>query len=101
MCLWGYCPAMDVTKHAFYHHLPRILNDITECCFVALDLELSGIATRKFRGSSVDTFLAGKQSLQERYDEVKDAAEIYQVLQIGLTFVREDVENSQTSRKIY
>src|SRR4030095_9370417 len=93
MCLWGYCPAMDITKQAFYHHLPRILNDITECCFVALDLELSGIATRQCRG------LAGKQSLQERYDEVKDAAEIYQILQIGLTFVREDVENGQTSWK--
>ena len=92
---------MDVTKQAFYHYLPRILNDITECCFVALDLELSGIATRQSRDTSIKAFLGGKQSLQERYDEVKAAAEIYQVLQIGLTFAREDVENGQATQNIY
>jgi poly(A)-specific ribonuclease len=90
---------MDITKQTFSHHLPRILNEITECCFVALDLELSGIAKKKPRDSPVDSLLAGKQSLQARYEEIKAAAEIYQVLQIGLTFVREDVENGQRARQ--
>ncbi|PGH35553.1 hypothetical protein GX50_01655 [[Emmonsia] crescens] len=83
---------MDVTKHSFNQHLPRILNDLVESSFVALDLEFSGIVTRQSGPSLGSSLRGGKQTLQARYEEVKDAAQTYQVLQIGLTFARKDVE---------
>jgi poly(A)-specific ribonuclease len=77
---------MDVTKKIFPFYLPRILHDLTTCCFVCLDLEFSGIYS-KTEGRLRD----GMQTLQERYAEVKAAAEIYQILQIGLTIAHEDL----------
>lgn len=82
---------MDVTRQSFNHHLPIILEDLSQSCYVSLDLEFSGIGARQYGESS-----SGKQSLQERYEEVKQAAETYQILQIGLTCVKEDIDNGKT-----
>ncbi|KAL1961158.1 hypothetical protein VTO42DRAFT_3103 [Malbranchea cinnamomea] len=82
---------MEVTKQSFYWHLPRMLNDLSRCCCVALDLEFSGIAGRSSAGNGNSG--KGNPTIQERYQEVKAAAETYQILQIGLTFVEEDTEN--------
>lgn len=76
---------MDVTGQSFFYHLPRILEGIATCCFVSLDLELSGIATN-LGGPSA----GGTQTLQERYAEIREAANRYQILQIGLTIGHED-----------
>ncbi|PGH15448.1 hypothetical protein AJ79_02425 [Helicocarpus griseus UAMH5409] len=83
---------MDVTRLSFSQHLPRLLNDLAESSFVALDLEFSGIVTRQPGSSPANGLSGGKQTLQARYEEAKDAAEAYQVLQIGLTFARENVK---------
>ncbi|OAX84879.1 hypothetical protein ACJ72_00756 [Emergomyces africanus] len=83
---------MDVTKQSFNQHLPRLFNDLAETSFVAMDMEFSGIVARQSGPSPGSDLWGGKQTLQARYEEVKSAAEIYQVLQIGLTFAREDVE---------
>ncbi|TKA29813.1 hypothetical protein B0A50_03177 [Salinomyces thailandicus] len=80
---------MDVDKVAFYPLLPDILTDISEAHFVAIDLELSGVPTKQVRKEP------GKPSLQARYAETKDAAERYQILQIGLTCVTQDAENEK------
>jgi poly(A)-specific ribonuclease len=82
---------MNITKQSLHYLLPRLLNALAECHFVALDLELSGISLRQNPGRSSKSS-AGKQTLQQRYEEVKEAAERYQVLQIGLTLATEDVE---------
>lgn len=75
---------MEITVSNFAYHLPSILNEIAASCFVALDLELSGIAlSAKFQGN---------RSLQKHYEANKAAAEKYQVLQVGLTTCREDKE---------
>ena len=75
-------PAWDtVTGQSWSHHFPHILQDISECTFVALDFEFSGIPN--YQGSR-------RQTLQERYAEVKEAARTYQILQVGLTIVKED-----------
>ncbi|QSS59973.1 CAF1 family ribonuclease [Histoplasma capsulatum] len=89
---------MDVTKQSFSQHLPRLLNDLAESTFVALDLEFSGIVARQSGPSPGSDLWGEKQTLQERYEEVKYAAETYQVLQIGLTFAREDTETGQSDR---
>jgi poly(A)-specific ribonuclease len=82
---------MDVTRQSFQYQLPLILSAILDSHFVSFDLEFSGIASRKYGpGDGADR---GKQTLQQRYEETKEAAERYQVLQIGLTCASEDVEN--------
>lgn len=77
---------MDMTKEAFRYYLPWILHELTTCCFVSLDLELSGIPFSP-GGNDRKT-----QSLQERYVQTKAAAEKYQVLQVGLTICHEDTK---------
>lgn len=77
---------MEVTSQAFSHSLPWIINELTTCCFVSLDLEFSGIVHIPF---GQDRKL---QSLQERYAEVKMAADKYQVLQVRLTICHEDAK---------
>lgn len=89
---------MDVTKQSFSQHLPRLLNDLAESTFVALDLEFSGIVARQSGPNPGSDLWGEKQTLQARYEEVKYAAETYQVLQIGLTFAREDTETGQSDR---
>ena len=81
---------MDVDQIAFPWQLPLILKAVANAHFVALDLELSGIHSKPLHRNKVDH--GHKQSLQERYEETKEAAERYQVLQVGLTVVREDRE---------
>ncbi|KAJ9209226.1 hypothetical protein DTO166G4_9170 [Paecilomyces variotii] len=87
---------MDVTSQSFYYHLPRILDSIATCCFVSLDLEFSGIAT-----NPVGLTGARRQTLQERYAEAKEAADKYQILQIGLTIGLEDAKTGTYTLKPY
>ncbi|KAK2879521.1 hypothetical protein FQN49_000795 [Arthroderma sp. PD_2] len=65
-----------------------MLQDIGDCSFVALDFEFSGIFNQKLRPAS--SYTDGDLSLQKRYEEVKQAAEEYQILQVGITLVIED-----------
>lgn len=86
---------MEVTRNNFARLLPRMLQDIGDCSFVALDFEFSGIFNQKLRPASA--YVDGDLSLQKRYEEVKQAAEEYQILQVGLTLVVEDSENGWRS----
>ena len=82
---------MDVKGNDFRRHLPSILADISRAYFVSLDLELSGIPNRqKHHARAPGDFGTGKQTLQERYQDIKRAAERYQILQLGITCVEED-----------
>ncbi|KAF2150574.1 CAF1-domain-containing protein [Myriangium duriaei CBS 260.36] len=76
---------MDIQRHNFPSKLLDILEAISESYFVAFDLELSGVPVRPYGAHR-----SGKATLQERYTETKAAAERYQILQIGLTCVKED-----------
>lgn len=75
---------MDIPSRQFSSELLKILQLIADSHFVALDLEFSGISSRRTR--------AGKSrlSLQQVYEDVREAAKQYQVLQVGLTVVEED-----------
>ncbi|KAF1344607.1 ribonuclease H-like domain-containing protein [Delphinella strobiligena] len=74
---------MDIDKTAFPARLLDILTAIAEANFVSFDLELSGVPVKQ-PGD------AGKPSLQDRYLETKEAAEKFQILQIGITCVKEE-----------
>ncbi|KAK2753240.1 hypothetical protein FQN54_007931 [Arachnomyces sp. PD_36] len=91
---------MDITRQSFYYLLPRILNELADCQFVSLDLELSGISLKPNQGRATQAPSA-KQTLQLRYEEVKEAAERYQVLQIGLTLVTENPKTGVYTLKPY
>lgn len=81
---------MDIDRPSFAARLPTILRDISNASFIAVDLELSGIPVNRFRDV--------KQSLQERYSEVKQAAEKFHILQVGLTCV-ESTEDGDGNEK--
>ncbi|MCJ1308345.1 hypothetical protein MMC25_001998 [Agyrium rufum] len=103
---------MEVSRYAFNAELPNILHAISNAHFVSIDLELSGIHTKpKLKwntarqqpgqqgtqnGQQQDAarYAGGKQSMQQRYAEAKEAAEKYHILQIGLTCVTEDAKKA-------
>lgn len=75
---------MHIPSHEFSSELIKIIQLVSNSHFVALDLEFSGIASRRTHGGR------SRLSLQQAYEEVKEAAKQYQVLQVGLTIVEED-----------
>lgn len=84
---------MEVDRFIFHGRLLDVLTDISQSRFVALDLELSGVAAKKA--------VRGKKTLEEFYREVRDAASQYTILQFGLTCVIEDRENGKYVVKPY
>lgn len=75
---------MEVSSRQFSSELLKILRLIADSHFVALDLEFSGISSRRAGGGK------SRLSLQQVYEDVKEAAKQYQILQVGLTIVEED-----------
>ena len=82
---------MDITYSNFQTYFPSILREISCSRFVSIDLELSGIPPRQPYQARAHGVGYAKQTLQQRYAETKAAAEKYQVLQLGLTCVEEDL----------
>lgn len=79
---------MDVSADQFSHEAVKITQEIAEALFVSFDFEFSGIAGRNpNRG--------GKPTLRELYGETKAAAERYQILQVGVTVVKEDLKTGR------
>ena len=82
---------MDINKNNFHSMLPSLLRAVSDAHFIAIDLELSGIPSHQVNNpKSGKHHAGGKATLQERYEETKKAAEVYQVLQLGMTCVEED-----------
>lgn len=77
---------MEIDGHDFRYQLLHVLKHISNATFVSFDLEMSGINTR--RGDRSHD--VGKPTLQQQYEEMKEAAETFQVLQLGITCVEED-----------
>lgn len=73
-----------------------MLRHISEATFISFDLEMSGIST-KTQFSSGDR---GRPKLQQYYDEMKSAAETFQVLQVGITCVEENREKGMMTSLI-
>lgn len=88
---------MEVDQQHFWHELLPILKAISTASFVTVDVEMSGISTKSRYSPGGRFNETGKPSLQQQYEDTKEAAERYQVLQIGLTCVEEDWKNGQSS----
>lgn len=84
---------MDVNCSNFQNLLPSVLDALATAHFVTIDLELSGIPGQQMNQSRVfGEGSSGKPTLQQRYEETRAAAERYQVLQLGITCVKEDLD---------
>ncbi|PBP26994.1 CAF1 family ribonuclease [Diplocarpon rosae] len=83
---------MEVNQSNFRRQLLPILQHIANASFVTFDLEMSGINIRPKHSSGDRSHDVGKPSLQQQYDEMRLAAETFQVLQVGITCVEEDRE---------
>ncbi|MCJ1473203.1 hypothetical protein MMC13_001854 [Lambiella insularis] len=84
---------MDVDRRSLHWQLQKMLRALAAAHFVAVDFELSGIQSKvlyRLNAASKSTG-SNQQTLQERYKEVKEAAERYQILQVGITIVQEDL----------
>lgn len=90
---------MDVPVDDFQRLAPSILDAIANAHFVTLDLELSGIPGQQPNKVKAGEGSSGKPSLQQRYAELKIAAETYQVLQFGITCVIEHKDQGQIADK--
>lgn len=75
---------MEVPRTRFYGTLPHMLSLAQHARFVAIDLEMSGIAVPNAGSDSSAT------SPQEAYAQAKKAAETFAILEIGLTFIQYD-----------
>ncbi|KAI5787357.1 CAF1 family ribonuclease-domain-containing protein [Pyronema domesticum] len=78
---------MEVTRELFenerYALLREIKAEIKKADFVSIDLEFSGV-------SKTPSPHGRKHTLEERYQQSKEAASKYQVLQLGICIVRFD-----------
>ena len=78
-------PVMDVPNSRFPYEIVKIIQEVADSHFIAFDLEFSGVAGRRAAKSQ-------KLTLQEYYEDIREAAEKYQILQVGLTIVQEDLK---------
>ena len=81
---------MDINHLRFPTEFLKIVEQIAESHFVSFDLEFSGVAGRRQHAG-------GKLTLQDVYTEVREAALKYQVLQVGITIVQEDLRRGRRS----
>ncbi|EXJ61561.1 hypothetical protein A1O7_01989 [Cladophialophora yegresii CBS 114405] len=86
---------MDVNSGSFPSEVVKIIQHIANSRFIAFDLEFSGVAGRRAAGG------ANRLSLQEYYSDLRAAAQIYQILQVGLTIVTEDTEKGRYEARPY
>jgi len=85
---------MDIDRVNFQPKLLDILEAISESTFVSIDLELSGVPVRKSGNTR-----SGPHTLAQRYQEIREAAQQYQILQIGLTCVKENFQDGSYELK--
>ncbi|KIX93195.1 uncharacterized protein Z520_11049 [Fonsecaea multimorphosa CBS 102226] len=86
---------MDINSGNFSEEVIKIIEHIASSRFIAFDLEFSGVAGRKPGGRS------GQLDLHEYYQDLRSAAQIYQILQVGLTVVTEDIEEGRYDTRPY
>ncbi|KAI1144531.1 CAF1-domain-containing protein [Hypoxylon sp. FL0543] len=81
---------MEVNRANFFWALPSMLHEAEKARFVAIDVEMSGIAWDSVRAQQ-------ENAIQVSYTRIKEAAEKFQILQIGFTFVVYDEKEGRCS----
>lgn len=86
---------MEIDQYQFRQQLLPLLTHISNAKFVTFDFEMSGI-TSKPRNAGDRTNDTGKRTLQQHYEEMKAVAETFQVLQVGICCVEEDLDRGMS-----
>ncbi|KAI0841753.1 CAF1-domain-containing protein [Hypoxylon sp. FL0890] len=86
--------SMEVNRSNFFLMLPSILYEAQKARFVAIDIEMSGISYDNGR-------VHPDISVQDSYTKIKEAAELFQVLQIGFTFIVYDEKRSEYTTRTF
>ena len=94
---------MDLNPTNIEENLLPMLEALEKAHFVSMDFELSGISTKntKKRSGRSAAHRHGVQTLQERYEDIVDAAEKYAIIQVGITIVIEDQKVHKYMSKTY
>lgn len=87
---------MEVDKHTFRKQLLPLLTHISNAKFVTFDFEMSGITAKPRNAGSDRANDVGKRTLQQQYEEMKTVAETFQVLQVGICCVEEDLDRGKS-----
>lgn len=85
---------MDIDQDHFKQNLLAILTHISNAKFVTFDFEMSGISIRPKAGERFHEH--GKPTLQQQYEEMKAVAESFQVMQVGICCVEEDLDRGES-----
>jgi poly(A)-specific ribonuclease len=72
---------MEVNSTTFWDMVPELMGALVDSRWVAIDVEMTGI-------SATGRPIPPNSSTQEAYELVKQAAETYQILQLGFTFCK-------------
>ncbi len=86
---------MDIDRFNFHGELIPILRSIANASFVAIDLEMSGITTRRRYHLGDRSLNSERPTVEDLYQDMKNAAETYQVVQLGITCVEQDSEKGE------
>ncbi|KAK2604271.1 hypothetical protein N8I77_007215 [Diaporthe amygdali] len=88
---------MEIDCTNFWRKLPSILKAISEAKYVSVDLEMSGISAKPFLSKPTPSI----PTLQEIYDGARVAAEMYTILQFGLTCINWEPEKKSYVTKTF
>lgn len=69
---------MEITSNNFWEALPEVLEAMAAATHIAIDLEMSGIFTNT-------TYPSTRPTIGRIYQQAKEAAERFQIVQFGLT----------------
>jgi hypothetical protein len=75
---------MDIDQTNFWPNLLIVIETIARADFVAFDLEMTGFGTKT--SQSIDSFT------QHLYDQAKEAAKTFNILQVGISCASYDDE---------
>lgn len=85
---------MEVDRKKFYHELIGIIEAISSCDALSIDLEMSGISTN-MTGNRV------QMTLSQVYAKAKEVAEAFTILQVGLKSVSWDKQAQEYVTKTF
>ncbi len=87
---------MDINCHQFWRQLLPFGTHLADSEFVGLDLEFSGI---KINGNTTTSHTSGRsgnpRNQQQFWDEVREAAERYSIVQVGITCLEKDAKRGK------
>lgn len=89
---------MDIDRYNFWKQLPMMLQTICDSQYVAVDLEMSGI---NVNNKSHPEASSTKPTLQQEYKHARATAEMYTILQLGLTCINWDHDKNSYVTKTF